>query len=235
MKAIRVREFGGPEQLYIGDWPDPVPHAREVMVKVEATALNRADILQRKGSYPPPEGESPVMGLEMAGTIVDCGREVHQWKVGDRVCGLLGGGGYAQYVALHEDMVMPIPGKLNFLQAAAIPEVFLTAFQALQWLAELTPGETVLIHAGASGVGTAAIQLAVAMQASALVTASAAKHSICLELGAEAAIDYREEEFDERILSDHRYEGVEVIVDFVGSPYFQKNLRCLSMDGRLVM
>ena len=235
MHAILIESFGGPEQMYIGEWPKPHPGPQEVLVKVEATALNRADILQREGKYPPPEGESTIMGLEMAGTVESMGQRVTKWKPGDAVCGLLAGGGYAEYAVIHEDMALPVPKGLSFTEAAGLPEVFLTAFQALRWLARLQEGERILIHAGASGVGTAAIQLANTMGAHAVVTASAAKHAICKELGAVHAIDYTNQDFEAAVMEYTHEKGVDVVVDFIGGPYFQRNLNVLAMEGRLVM
>lgn len=235
MKAVQIKEFGGPEQLFIGDWKQPTPGLREILVKVEATALNRADTLQRKGNYPPPKGASPILGLEMAGTVEAIGSAVSHWKRGDRVCGLLAGGGYAEYVIIHEELALPIPDNLDFVQAAAIPEVFLTAYQALWWLADLKSKENVLIHAGASGVGTAAIQLAKLQEAEIYVTASAPKHQLCLDLGAQKAIDYKTEDFEKIILELTEGRGVDVIIDFIAAPYLQQNLNSLNFDGRLVL
>lgn len=235
MKAVQVKAFGGPEQLYIGEWEKPQPGPEEILVQVEATAVNRADTLQRRGKYPPPEGESPILGLEMAGTVVERGAQAHRWEVGDRVCGLLGGGGYAEFAAIPERLALPVPAGLDAVQAAALPEVFLTAFQALRWLARLQEGETILIHAGASGVGTAAIQLAKVMGAVPIVTASAGKHELCRELGAALTIDYRRENFAERVAAFTKGKGTQVILDFIGAPYFQQNLEALSVEGRLVM
>lgn len=235
MKAVRVKEPGGPEQLDLGTYEKPVPGPKELLVQVHATALNRADLLQREGHYPPPEGASPILGLEMAGTVAGMGPGVTNWSEGDRVFGLLAGGGYAEYVVIHEEMGMAVPPNLSFVEAAAIPEVFLTAFQALYWLGSLESGEQVLIHAGGSGVGTAAIQLARETGAHPYITASAPKHERCRDLGAEATIDYQAEDFAERIaeLTDGR--GVELIIDFIGAPYFDSNLRSLAVDGRLVL
>jgi len=236
MQAVKIESFGDPGQLTIGQWPMPAPAPRELLVQVAATALNRADTLQRQGKYPPPSGESPLLGLEMAGTVVETGSEVARWKTGDRVCGLLGGGGYAQYAAIHEEMAMRIPDELSFEQAAAIPEVWLTAYQALRWLAGFQAEEWLLIHAGASGVGTAAIQLARQMKAGKiLVTASAPKHDICRELGADLAIDYQNKDFKKAVFDYSNERGVDVVIDFIGAPYFQRNLNVLRTDGRLVM
>lgn len=235
MRAILFDKAGPPEVMYLGETEDLHPQENYILVKVAATALNRADTLQRQGKYPPPPGESPILGLEMAGTVAALGPSVTQWKIGDRVCGLLGGGGYAEYALIHEKMAMPIPDAWNFEQAAAMPEVFLTAFQALNWLAGLQAGEDVLIHAGASGVGTAGIQIAKEMGAQVFVTASQAKHDICLELGATVAINYREQDFAEAILSLTSGKGVQVILDFIAAPYFHQNVKALSTDGRLIL
>lgn len=236
MRAVILQSFGGPERLQIGEWPRPAPSEHEILVKVAATALNRADILQRQGYYPPPKGESDIPGLEMAGTVVETGRAVRRWKKGDRICGLLAGGGYAEYAAIHEAMALPIPGSMSFVEAAAIPEVFLTAFQALRWLAYLKEKEWVLIHAGASGVGTAAIQLAKEMGAAQiLVTASSGKHEVCRRLGATHAIDYKKVDFKEAVLDFSKERGVDVVIDFIGAPYLQRNLSVLRTDGRLIL
>jgi tumor protein p53-inducible protein 3 len=235
MQAIQIKAPGGPEQLYLGHWPMPEPGEREVLVKIAATALNRADSLQRQGKYPPPPGESPILGLEMSGTVCALGAQAHKWQIGDEVCGLLGGGGYAEYAVIHEDLALPVPPGLSLLEAAAIPEVFLTAYQALAWLARLDAGETALIHAGASGVGTAAIQLARSMGGRPIVTASAGKLAVCRELGAELAIDYRADDFAAAALGHTGGRGVDVVLDFLGAAYFDRNLAALRTDGRLVV
>lgn len=235
MKAVLVRLSGGPEQLYIGEWEKPVPAPHQLLVKVEATALNRADTLQRAGKYLPPAGASPILGLEMAGRVVEIGEAVTQWKVGDRVFGLLPGGGYAQFAVIHEDMAMGVPKTMSMEEAAAIPEVFLTAFQALCWLGKLKAGEQVLIHAGASGVGTAAIQLAREMGAGVIVTASAAKHQTCQALGAATVIDYKTTTFDKKVHEVTEGRGVDVIIDFIAAGYFAQNIDSLAIDGRLIL
>ena len=198
MNAVLVPEPGGPERLTFGTHPMPVPGENELLVRVKATALNRADLLQREGKYPPPEGASPLLGLEMAGVVEAYGRGCTMWNEGDRVCSLLEGGGYAEYVVIHQDLAVPLLPNQSFEEAAAIPEVFLTAYQALYWLGDLSEGRRVLIHAGASGVGTAAIQLVSAAGAHAFVTASGPKLDRCRELGAELAVDYRVEDFAAR-------------------------------------
>lgn len=235
MQAVLVQSPGGPEQLQIGTWKKPVPTTRQLLIRVEATALNRADTLQRAGKYPPPLGASPILGLELAGTVVALGQEASKFNIGDAVFGLLPGGGYAQYAVIHEDMAIPLPEGMPMEQAAAIPEVFLTAFQALQWLARLQTGETILIHAGASGVGTAAIQLASEMGGQVLVTASATKHHLCLELGAKHVIDYKNEAFTKVVTDITKSRGVDVIIDFIAADYFTQNIDSLAIDGRLVL
>lgn len=235
MKAILVKQPGGPEQLALGEYEQPLPKPYELLVRVHATALNRADTLQRQGKYPAPKGASPLLGLEIAGEVVEAGVNCTRYKKGDKVFGLLPGGGYAEYAVIDEQMAMPIPGNLSMEEAAAIPEVFLTAFQALMWLGKLKAGERVLIHAGASGVGTAAIQLARAAKAEVLVTASEGKLHACKELGAHKAINYQEVPFEDEVLAYTNSEGVDVIVDFIAGPYFNQNLDCLRLDGRLVI
>lgn len=235
MKAILVKQPGGPEQLYIGAYEKPLPNPYELLVRVHATALNRADTLQRQGKYPPPEGASPLLGLEVAGAVEEAGISCTRFKKGDKVFGLLPGGGYAEYAIMHESMALPVPENLTMEEAAAIPEVFLTAYQALVWLGKLQAGERVLVHAGASGVGTAAIQLARALQAEVLVTASEHKVQACLDLGAHKAIDYKDVPFEDAVLAYTNNDGVDVIIDFIAAPYFQPNIDCLRLDGRLVL
>ncbi len=235
MRAIIFDEPGGPEVLKIGEVEKPSPSEGQVLVRVRATAINRADTLQRRGKYPLLEGASPILGLEMAGEVAEVGPGVNQWKPGDKVCGLLSGGGHATYALIHEDMCLPIPKGMDFSAAAAIPEVFLTAYQALFWLADLRQRENVLIHAGASGVGTAAIQLAKSVGAQVMITASGPKHEICQSLGADLCIDYRTQDFHLEVMQQTQKIGAHVILDFVAGPYFQRNLDSLALDGRLVM
>lgn len=236
MQAILIKEYGGPENLTLGEWPDPVPGSREILVKITAAGVNRADIQQREGKYPPPEGASPLLGLEMAGVVAGVGPGAGKWKEGDRVCGLLPGGGYAEYAVIQEDLALPVPEGISFTEAAALPEVFMTAFQAVNWIAKLKPGERILIHAGASGVGTAAIQLAREMGAvEIIVTASKPKHDLCLSLGADYAVDYKNEDFAAAIRDRTEGRGVDVVIDFIAAPYFTRNLNVLRTDGRLVI
>jgi tumor protein p53-inducible protein 3 len=235
MKAVIITEVGGPEVLTLGEWPMPDISDTEVLVKVHATAINRADTLQRRGKYPVPQGESPILGLEMAGEVVKCGPKVKELKVGDRVCGLLGGGGHAEYATIEEDLCMILPSNMTYEEAAAIPEVFLTAHQALFWLGKLEKGQKILIHAAASGVGTAATQLAKVIETEVFATASRGKHDICRKMGADHLIDYQTEDFLTIVMQESQKKGVNMILDFVAAPYFQKNLDCLAVDGVLVM
>lgn len=235
MKAIHIINPGPNSRLQVGEAPTPVPKDDELLVRVRATALNRADLLQRSGKYPPPPGASEILGLEMSGEVAGFGKDCQGWEEGQRVFGLLPGGGYAEYVTIPAALAIRMPASLTFEAAAAIPEVFLTAFQALYWLGELKGGERVLIHAGASGVGTAAIQMAIHSGASVFVTASTGKHAACLELGAQHAIDYKTEDFEAVIREKTDGEGVDLIVDFIGAPYFEQNINSLRLDGRLVL
>jgi tumor protein p53-inducible protein 3 len=189
------------------------------------------------GKYPPPKGASPLLGLEIAGEVVEAGTACNRFKKGDKVFGLLPGGGYAEYAVINESMAMPVPENLSMEEAAAIPEVFMTAYQALFWLGKLQPNERALIHAGASGVGTAAIQLARAQKAEVLITASEWKLHACKELGAHKTINYQDKEvpFEDEVLAYTNNEGVDVIVDFIAGPYFNQNINCLRTDGRLII
>ncbi|MFO8100255.1 MAG: NAD(P)H-quinone oxidoreductase [Salinibacter sp.] len=234
MRAVVVPEPGGPDQMTIKEVPTPSPGPEEVLVQVHATALNRADTFQRQGHYPPPEGASEILGLEAAGTVVETGEGVVDWHENDRVFGLLDGGGYAEYTVVHKDRLMAIPPGMSMKEAAAVPEVFLTAYQALHWLGGLQRRHRVLIHAGASGVGTAAIQLVRHEGARPFITASAPKHDQCRRLGAQATIDYKTEDFASRIAEETDGEGVDIILDFIGAPYFHKNVESLALDGRII-
>lgn len=236
MKAIVMNTFGGPEVLRLGEAPDVSPGPGELLVRVRATALNRADLLQRRGLYPPPSGESAILGLEMAGDVAEIGNECRNFRTGDRVCALLPGGGYAEYAVIPEGMAMPLPDSLSMEQGAAIPEVFLTAYMNLFWLGGLQSGDTVLIHAGASGVGTAAIQLVRETGATALVTAgSKTKLDRCLALGAKAGFNYKEGDFTSWVKEQTAGEGVSILFDFVGAPYFAANLNSLAVGGKLIV
>lgn len=235
MKAVIFDLPGEADVLKVAEVPVPIPGEKYIRIKVAAAGVNRADILQRRGKYPPPAGASSILGLEVSGIVESIGKGCSKWKAGDKVMGLLSGGGYAEYVVMHEDMAMPVPLTIHLAQAAAIPEAFLTAYQSLVWLAHTQARETVLIHAGASGVGTAAIQLALALDAVPIVTASKEKHNLCYQLGARASIDYKTKDFVVELKNITNDRGVDVIVDFIGAPYFKKNLEILRTDGRLVL
>ena len=236
MKAVLMRGTGGVEVLHIGMHPDPVMKEDEILVRVKATALNRADLLQRRGKHPPPKGVPNILGLEMAGEVVDVGTACEGWAPGDRVCALLPGSGYAERVSIPAGLAMRIPENLSFEEAAAIPEVYLTAYQNLFNVARIAPGETVLIHAGASGVGTAAMQLAREAGATSLVTAgSREKIDRCLALGARAGWNYKEGAFAPWVAEWTGGRGVDIILDFVGAPYFDQNLQSMATDGRMAV
>jgi putative PIG3 family NAD(P)H quinone oxidoreductase len=236
MQAIIFETPGDPDVLRLCEVPAPVPGPEQLLVRVRATALNRADTLQRRGQYPPPPGESDILGLELAGEVEAIGAAVHGFAPGDRVFGLVGGGGYAEKALIDYRMAMPIPPGWDFIRAAAVPEVFFTANETLFTLAGLQGGETVLIHAGASGVGTAGIQMARYVGARVLVTAgSAEKITRTIELGAEVGINYKEEDFATRVQELTSNAGVDLIQDFIGAAYWQRNLQCLKAGGRLVL
>jgi putative PIG3 family NAD(P)H quinone oxidoreductase len=235
MKAIIVQTDQENRPLKWADVPDPEYGPDEVLVEIHATALNRADLMQRAGNYPPPPGAPDIIGLEMAGRIAALGANVSGWQVGDRVCALLPGGGYAEQVAVPPQMLILLPDEWSFEQAAAIPEVFLTAYVNLFMEANLQAGETVLIHGGASGVGTAGIQMAHQAGCQVFITAGTdEKTARCTELGADLAINYKTEDFAERIKDYTNGAGVDVILDMVGAAYLERNLQLLKLRGRLV-
>ena len=227
---------GGPEVLVPATGPVPQPKADEVLIRVLAAGVNRPDVQQRSGSYPPPPGASPVLGLEVAGEVVAAGPEAAPWKVGDRVCALTNGGGYAEYCVAPAPQCLPWPKGFDAVRAAALPEVFFTVWANLFGHGRLQAGETVLVHGGTSGIGVTAIQLAKAFGATVYATAgSPEKCKACLELGADAAIDYKAQDFLEEVKRLTGGRLVDVILDMVGGAYFQRNLRSLCMDGRLVL
>ena len=233
MKAITITNDAD-HSLCWQEVPDPTGGPSEVLVDIHATAVNRADLLQRAGHYPPPLGASPYLGLEMAGVVAATGAAVTQWRPGDRVLGLLSGGGYAERVAVPATHLLPLPGDRDFTWGAAICEVFLTAFVNLFCEAGLRAGETALIHGGGSGVGTAAVQLCRQAAAKAIVTAGTdAKVARCLALGAEFGVNYKERDFAEAILA--HTDGVDVILDLAGASYLERNVRLLKSGGRLVV
>lgn len=227
---------GGPEVLVPATGPLPQPKADEVLVRVLAAGVNRPDVSQRRGEYPPPPGASPVIGLEVAGEVVAVGPEAGAWKPGDKVCALANGGGYAEYCAVPAAQCLPWPKGYDAIRAAALCETFFTVWANLFGHGRLKAGETVLIHGGTSGIGVTAIQLAKAFGARVLATAgSEEKCKACLDLGADAAINYRTQDFVEEVkrLTDGKLANV--VLDMVGAEYFGRNLRCLAMDGRLVL
>jgi NADPH2:quinone reductase len=226
---------GGPETMVIAEGPLPVPAADEVLIRVQAVGVNRPDVAQRAGSYPPPPGASPILGLEAAGEVAAVGADVTSYRVGDKVCVLTNGGAYAEYVTAPAAQTLPWPHGYDALRAAALPETYFTVWANLFMIGRLAAGESVLIHGGTSGIGVTAIQLAHAFGATAYATAgSDDKVKACLELGATAAINYRSADFLEEIRSLTAKRGVDVVLDMVGAPYFPRNLRCLALDGRLV-
>ncbi len=235
MKAIVVHGDSRNPLLIWEEVPDVVCGQDEVLVRVMATAVNRADLMQARGAYPPPPGASEILGLEMAGVIEVLGEDVTDWQVGDRVCALLAGGGYAEKVAVPAQMLLQLPDVWSFELGTAVPEVWLTAYINLFHEGDLKAGETVLIHAGASGVGTAAIQLAREAEATVIVTAgSEGKLAFCRQLGADFTINYKEEDFLERVMTATNHKGVDLILDPVGGDYLDRNVRALGRHGRLI-
>jgi len=235
MKAITFDKFGASDVLTLGDVPEPVLRPDDLIVRTHAAGVNRADLTHRRGGYGWPDfGDSTIMGLEIAGEVIAVGANVKDFKFGDRVMGIVGGGAYAEVSRIDHRMAMPIPAGLDYIQAAAITEVFVTAHEALLHLGRLEKGETVLIHAGAGGVGGAAVQLARAAGATVITTAQASAHDLVRRMGAHHAIDYEQEDFAQVVakLTDNR--GVDVILDFIGAPYFERNVNALNFGGRLV-
>ncbi|MFF2806015.1 NAD(P)H-quinone oxidoreductase [Streptomyces sp. NPDC058000] len=236
MRAITIPEPGGPEALVWAEVPDPQPAEGEVLIEVAASAVNRADLLQRQGFYDPPPGASPYPGLECSGRIAAIGPGVHGWAVGDEVCALLSGGGYAEKVAVPAGQVLPLPPGVDLVTAAALPEVACTVWSNVFMIAHLRPGETLLVHGGASGIGTMAIQLAKAVGARVAVTAGGPeKLARCAELGADILIDYREQDFVQEIRKATDGKGADVILDIIGAKYLQRNVKALAVAGRLAI
>lgn len=235
MHAITIPEPGGPDALLWAEVPDPEPGPGEVVVDVTASAVNRADLLQRQGHYPPPAGASPYPGLECAGVISATGPDVAGWQVGQQVCALLAGGGYAERVAVPAGQLLPVPAGVDPVDAAALPEVACTVWSNVVQLAGLGKGETLLVHGGGSGIGTFAIQLGTALGATVVVTARAAKHDRLRELGAAHTIDYREQDFVEEVRRVTDGRGADVILDIMGGSYLARNVTALATGGRLVV
>jgi putative PIG3 family NAD(P)H quinone oxidoreductase len=235
MRAVTISEPGGPEVLGWGEVPDPVCGPGQVIVDVAATAVNRADLLQRQGFYPPPPGASDILGLECSGVVSEVGEGVTGWAVGDEVCALLSGGGYAERVAVPAGQLLPRPAGVELATAAALPEVTCTVWSNVFLLAGLRRGDAFLVHGGSSGIGTMAIQLAVRAGARVFTTAGTeAKLDFCRELGAEVLINYREEDFAERVAEETDGAGVDVVLDNMGAKYLGANVRSLATGGRLV-
>jgi putative PIG3 family NAD(P)H quinone oxidoreductase len=233
-----VTEPGGPDVLRVEEVPDPAPGPDEVIIDVAAAGINRADLLQRQGNYPPPPGASPYLGMECSGTVAAVGATVAGWSVGDRVCALLAGGGYAEKVAAPVGQLMTVPEGVDLVAAAGLPEVTCTVWSMVfgQHAGRLQPGERLLVHGGSSGIGTMAVQLAHGRGAQVFVTAGTArKLDACRELGAHVTINYREEVFEERVAAETDGAGVDVILDNMGAIYLPRNLAALATGGRLVV
>src|ERR671921_1558467 len=235
MRAITISEPGGPEVLQPQEVPDPEPAAGEVVIQVAATAVNRADLMQRQGHYPPPKGAPPYPGLECSGTVQEVGEGVDDWSVGDEVCALLSGGGYAERVAVPAGQLLPRPQAVDLVDAAALPEVTCTVWSNVFMTAGLRPGELLLVHGGSSGIGTMAIQLGREAGAGVAVTAgSDAKLQACRELGAEVLVNYREQDFVEVVKDATDGRGADVVLDNMGAKYLARNLDVLAPNGRIV-
>ena len=233
MRHVALSGFGDPDVMSIATGPRPTPGPGEVLVKVMAAGVNRPDVAQRQGNYPPPPGASPILGLEVAGTVAALGEGVAGFAVGDRVCGLANGGGYAEFCILPEGQLLPVPDGMDDVSAAALPETFFTVWANLFMMAGLEKGKSVLIHGGTSGIGTTAIQLAKAFGASTIFTTAGSpeKCAAAERLGADVAINYREQDFSEVI--KEKTGGVDIILDMIGGAYFQRNLSALAKDGCL--
>ena len=235
MRFIDMTGYGGPEVLTLAEGPVPSPGTGEVLIRVAAAGMNRGDIMQRTGNYPPPPGASPVLGLEVSGTIAAVGENVGDWREGQEVCALVAGGGYAEYCAAPAPQFLPVPRGLGLVEAAALPETFLTVWTNVFERGRLIPGESFLVHGGSSGIGTTAIQLARAFGVRVFATAgSVDKCAVCQQLGAERAINYRREDFVSVVKEATGGSGVDVILDMIGGSYAERNQQALAVEGRLV-
>ena len=235
MKAVQIREPGGPDVLEVTERPDPVPGPGELLVSVRAAGVNRPDCLQRQGAYPPPPGASDIPGLEIAGEVVAIGEGAKAYSIGDKVCALVPGGGYTELCTVHESNALPVPDGLSFAEAAAVPETYFTVWHNVFQRGGLQPGETLLVHGGSSGIGTTAIQLAKAFGSSVIATAgSVEKCQACLDLGADRAVNYREEDFVEAVREATDGKGANVILDMVGGDYISRNYDAAAIEGRVV-
>jgi NADPH2:quinone reductase len=235
MTAIAIRSPGGPDVLVPQERPVPVPGAREMLVKVAAAGVNRPDVMQRKGLYPPPPGATDIPGLEIAGEVVALGPGVERWKAGDKVMGLVIGGGYAQFCPVHESHALPLPPSRSLIEAAAVPETVFTVWHNVFERGALQAGETLLVHGGSSGIGTIAIQLAKARGARVIATAGTAeKCQACRDLGADVAINYKDEDFVAATKAATQGRGADVILDMVGGDYIERNYEAAAVEGRVV-
>lgn len=235
MKCIHIAEPGGPEVMILGECERPQPSGDEVLIRVAYAGVNRPDVLQRMGLYPPPVGASPVLGLEVSGEVCAVGDGVTRWAVGDRVCALVNGGGYAEYAVAPEGQCLPVPEGVSMAEAAALPETCFTVWTNVFDRAALQPGESLMVHAGAGGIGTTAIQMAAAVGAKVFATAgSDEKADFCRSLGAELAVNYNSQDFAEAVMSHTQNRGVDVILDCIGGDYLQRNITMAAVDGRIV-
>jgi NADPH2:quinone reductase len=235
MRAVAITSPGGPDVLKLAQVPTPRPGPGQVLVRVAAAGVNRPDVAQRQGVYPPPLGHSPLPGLEIAGEVVEAGAQTTRWKAGDKVCALVNGGGYAEYCIAEETSALPIPAGFDMVRAAALPETFFTVWNNVFERGHLSAGEWLMVHGGTSGIGTTAIQLAKALGARVIATAgSADKCKACLDLGADRAINYRSEDFVAAAKEATGGKGVDVILDMVGGDYTDKNIIAAAEDGRIV-
>ncbi|MCJ8153012.1 NAD(P)H-quinone oxidoreductase [Chryseobacterium sp. SSA4.19] len=232
MKAIVITKYGGPDVLELKEYPTPEISGDEVLIEVKAAGLNRLDVFQREGNYPAPPGvPADILGLEVAGTVVKCGPDVTDFEIGDKVCALLAGGGYAEYVSVREGQCLPIPDGLSLAEAASLPETVFTVWSNIFQRGSLQPGETLLLHGGNSGIGITGIQIAHALGSKVIVTVgSDEKGKTCLDLGADLYINYKTQNFEDELQN----KGVDVILDMIGGEYLAKNINILKPDGRLV-
>jgi NADPH2:quinone reductase len=236
MQAVEITRPGPPDVLKLAERPVPSVGAGEVLIRVVAAGVNRPDVLQRQGNYPPPPGTTDIPGLEVAGEVVQVAPGVSAWRVGDKVCALVAGGGYAQYVAAPAVQCLPIPHRLSMEEAAGLPETFFTVYLNVVERGELQSGETLLVHGGSSGIGTTALLLGKALGARVIVTAgSAAKCAACVQLGADLAINYREQDFVAAVLAATGEKGANVILDMVGGDYMPRNIKAAAVDGRIAL
>lgn len=234
MKQIAVKQSGDASQLFVQDGEIPSPKPDDVLIRVYAAGINRPDILQRQGVYPPPEDASPILGLEVAGDVIACGENVRRWKLGDKICALVNGGGYAEYAVTPADQCLPIPRDFSYAQAAALPETFFTVWHNLFQRAQLKAGESLLIHGGSSGIGTTAIQLARAFGAQVFATAGSAEKCAAISSLGATAIHYREQDFVAVVKALTKGQGANVVLDMVGGDYIQRNFSAAAKDGCIV-